>query len=202
MATGERRGEGQTEKRSDKSSLRAAPAIALVASLGLSALVGLVALVSGDLDETGWRVLATTISVAVFTGLGLASVIRLNRGSYVPLGIAGMVTSATGLVLSIVLIWADPAGDGFWRSWASASVSAALAAYASLVLLIRPSNRPVSIVMAISTVSLAVSWGIILIAIWADIADGDSVARLGGAFGILAVFGPLAAPLLNRLLER
>ena len=177
--------------------------IVLLGSLGIAALLGVIALVGGDLGETEARILVSTLAFAVFSGTGLASAVRLDRRLYRWVGVAGIGASLVALLLSLIGIWSEPSDEYFWRPWAAFSITALLLGYGSLVLLIRPRQRAASLLLGGTVVCLALVWVLAMVLTWVEFQgeSGETIGRLLGALGILTVFGTLATPILNRVLR-
>lgn len=179
----------------------------LVASLGIAALLGLAALFVEDDGEILGKVLASTVGFSVFSATGLASAVRLDRREYVVLGWAGLVASVLAFAQSVIGIWSEAGFEGgdvsFWRPLWTLVISAFFLAHASLVLLMRPRARAVSILRAATLVCLALMWALIVFIVWVYVGDAfETLGKVLAALGILTVFGTLATPISNRLAAR
>ena len=179
--------------------------VALLVSLSLAALVGLLVLLTKQSVEYERKVLASTFAFALFSATGLASATRFGRGLnvYVPLGWLGVAASGISLVLSVIAIWSRaPVTEGFMRSWVTVVLSALVLAYASLFLLVRPRATFITVLATITLMALGLIWILLMIVTWAEIEDFDVVSKLLEALGIITIYGTLASPILNRLFSR
>lgn len=175
--------------------------IALIASLSISALLGVWVLLVGEIGEVEERILMTTLSFGGFSVTGLAASVRLDRRRFVPIGVGGLIASGVALALSLTSIWAGiDDSEVFFRLLGTSVVLAVALAYASLVLLVRPGHGAVAAVVAMTEIFAGVIAASIIGIIWADTDPPEWMARGLGALAILAVLGTLVAPILNRVL--
>jgi hypothetical protein len=176
--------------------------IVLIASLTISALLGVWVLLVGEIGDVESRILITTLSFGGFSVTGLAASVRLDRRRFVPVGVGGLIASGVALVLSLTAIWAR-IGDSqvFFQLLGTSVVIAVALAYASLVLLVKPAHGAVAAVVAMTEIFAGVIAASIIGIIWADTDPPELMARGLGALAILAVLGTLVAPILNRVLR-
>jgi hypothetical protein len=129
---------------------------ALAVSLCVAATTGIVAILTGDFDETEGRVLLTSLGFAVFsatTAPGASLRLRQSAGLRA-LGAVTIAASVASFVLLAIGIWTDPDDETLWRSFACAALVAFASSHASLVSAARrPTDGPN--IGALCTVSIA-----------------------------------------------
>jgi hypothetical protein len=165
----------------------------VIVALCITALIAIVAVVSASFDDTEGRVLLTHVAVAAYSLLALAAA---AVGRRMPLlAQAGFATCAVGVVLAVIVIWSDSAGDSVWRAAGVALVASFTIAHGALI----ESRRRESDGRGVRAISMAaVGAGVTLgatlgtgIAVASDVSD----AYLR-ALGVLAVLDLLATAVL------
>jgi hypothetical protein len=171
--------------------------ILLVVSFAVAAILAVVALTAGDLGDLEVRILLTSVALGAFALTGLASSVRLARGSFRAVGVAGIVASAGALALFSLAVWTEEAPEALLRGTGGAAIVAAGLAHASLVLLTprgRPSARAAVIVALVAAAAAAL---LLLASVSGLVALGSMGRRVAGALGIVALFGTAAGPALS-----
>src|ERR671911_1146660 len=99
-----------------RAAVRRALSWALVGALCVAATTAIAAIMTGDFDDTDWRVIGTSLGFAVFSATGAAGASLRFRDSenLRALGVATMALSAVAFVLLLVAVWDDGAED-VWR---------------------------------------------------------------------------------------
>ena len=117
-----------------RAAVRRALSWALVGALCVAAITAIAAIMTGDFDDTDWRVIGTSLGFAVFsaTTASGASLRFRDSGSLRALGVATMALSAVAFVLLLVAVWDDSAGD-LWRWFGSVALGALACSHMSLV---------------------------------------------------------------------
>jgi ribosomal protein S27AE len=115
--------------------LRKAGLAAFFASVGVNAVLGIVAVLSPDFGETQQKVLGTSLCVTGAVLLALACEPAWERGLLGLVPLAGAVLGTAGFALAIGGIWAEPAGDAYGRIQGSVLAYAAACVLASLLAL-------------------------------------------------------------------
>ena len=75
--------------------------IALIGAMVLSALVGIYIFLIGDFGDTENKILVTTLSMAVFSLLGLCSALAYDKRYFSLFSILGMGFSLLGFIASL-----------------------------------------------------------------------------------------------------
>jgi hypothetical protein len=170
--------------------------VVLVASLAISALLGVLALTLGEFGDLEVRILLTTLALGLFSLTGLGAAVRLVRRSVVAVGILGIAASGVALGMVVLAVWVEVDDAGFIRLMAASAVVAVGLAYASLLLLVPRRSGMVTALVAVSLAALAAGCAILLVLVLTDLEVPETVFRLMGAAGIVALFGTLAAPIM------
>src|SRR5215210_1466127 len=92
----------------------------VIASLVVAGVVASVALVTGDLSDVDWRIIATSALLALASAtVGAGLTVRLR---YATLGGGTVAASVLAFALVAVGIWGDFDGAGFWRASGCAAI--------------------------------------------------------------------------------
>ncbi|WP_157156448.1 hypothetical protein [Diaminobutyricimonas sp. LJ205] len=194
------------------SSLRGARRIAIIvtiASLVVTAAIGIIALLSGDFGDTQWRILATTSLVAGSSILLLCHLAVVGRAVRV-VGFTGITITAIALALALILIWTPYTGDtdltGVWRWLGVTWVIAVSLAHANLLLLLSTRRRaPIRWGLWLTLVAITVVAAMIVLPILTDGdvpgEQGETYWRVFGVVAILDVLGTIAIPVLSLFLR-
>ncbi|GAA2442441.1 hypothetical protein [Agromyces soli] len=190
---------------------RRAAVVALVASISITAVVGIVVLLTGDFGEVQGRVLTTTLLVAGFSTVALCHLAVAGRPVRV-VGFVGLAVSAIALVIGLVLIWTpwDAWNDGsgeLWRWFGVTGVLALSLAHANLLLLLAGRRHPfVRAAMAVTLTAIALVALLVILPILSDgriPGDGgwDAYWRWFGVIAIVDALGTIVLPVVGLLLR-
>jgi len=176
--------------------------VATLASLIVSAGIGIGIFLFGDLGETQSKLLLTALAVAGFSLTGWASVARNSSWWLWPLQPLGAAASVVGLVVVTLSIW-ELIGkeDQVWQLIATLSLVAFSLGHLSLLSAFRPANLLVSACwLATMAAVLAVAF-VLLNGIWGPIHPDNREAffRILGIVVILDVLGSLVLFPLSKL---
>jgi hypothetical protein len=191
----------------DAAAIRAFAGRALVAGLCIAAAVAVVALLTGDFDETEVRVILTSIGFAVASGTGSAgAVARLRPSERLQLiGGATVIASIAAFALLVLGLWTNMdewGSEGVWRAFGCFGVLAIAGSHASLVLGARRARD--SDAIRLLTASALVFAGIDTIASILPISGlvdevGEGWARLLGATLVMLILTSVLPPILRRI---
>src|SRR4030095_9680888 len=153
----------------------------LIASVGLSAVIGIVVILFGNFGQIEVRVLMTTLTVTVTSIFGLAcgAYLETGRGRYLPL--AGIAFSIISALMSFLIIWnVLDDSEPFIKSFLTGVVLAASCSHLSLLSLARLDSRfawtRVAALVCVSLLSL-----IFLYILWFEPkGDSDLIYRVLG----------------------
>jgi hypothetical protein len=188
--------------------LRRAAIIAIIASLSIAALVGIITLLVGDFGEVQLKILLTTLLLAGFSITALCHLAVAGRAQRA-VGFTGLVVSGIAGVTGLALIWLDlsraEGDDALSKTFIVSALWAASIAHASLLLVLsRRRNRPfraglIATVLAVALVALLVTLPIVT--------DGEIPGdwgdywRLFGVIAILDVLGSIVLPVAGRFVR-
>jgi len=186
--------------------LRRTAVIFIIVSLSLTALVGIVTLLTASFGEVQAKVILTTLLVAGFSITALCHLAVVGRALRV-VGFVGIAVSALALITGVTLIW------GSWDNWNSGwdtvlkafavlGVLALSLAHANLLLLLGDRPSPLIRYGLIATVALI---GVLALLIILPIVtdgripgDNDVYWRILGVVAILDVLGTIVLPVVSR----
>ena len=172
----------------------------VIASLSAAALLGVALVAFGTrISSTQARVLGTAVAVGSASLLGMCSAAWYDRRERLWLPAGGLATSGLALLLTIVAIWGDPGGDGYWRALACAVIVAVAWALASLLLHFHGRADAVDTVVLVTIGLIAVFTAMVVIPLavaWSGPQTG--YVRAAGVVLILAVLGSVVTPILAR----
>jgi peptidoglycan/LPS O-acetylase OafA/YrhL len=175
----------------------------VVGSLCAAALVAIAGILSGDFDDTDWRLIATSVAVAVFGSAGAAGAALRFRTieNLRTLGLVTVVFSAIAFVLFVVALWEDDS-DTAWEWFGVAGLAAFSASHASVVTgAWREADTEAVRVVATGSVcfSLLVSGSGILAIAEAFDEVGDAFTRFVGVTLVLLLLTTALPPIMRRL---
>ncbi|WP_166869434.1 hypothetical protein [Salinibacterium sp. ZJ70] len=189
--------------------VRRAAIITIVASLAIAALLGIIALLSGDFGEVQARVLLTTLTVAAFGTTALCHLAVVARRVRV-VGFIGIAASVVAALCAIVLIWSDLPWDQIeplFKGLSVGGIAAASLAQANLLLLLSGRRQQViRVALAVTLAAIGVVAIMIILPILTDgefpgDAAGEAYWRFFGVIAILDALGTIALPILGLVLR-
>jgi hypothetical protein len=170
----------------------------VLASIAINAVIGIIAIISGDFSDLDGKVLVTSLSVTGASVLALASLTARGRGFLPFVPEIGAVSGVAGFGLLTIQVWAEISGDTMWKAAGTGILLNAAAAHASLLSLSRLAPR--------YGIALQAAWGLaallvaeVLTVIWfEDVADTSAFAQVIGVTGVLLAAATVAVPILHR----
>lgn len=190
--------------------VRRTTVIVIIVAVAISAILGIVMLLTGGWGDVQGRILATTFAIAVFAVTALCHLVQADR----PLrtvGFVGIAASVLALIPILIIIWDTGSFSSDTYSWLLKgfgffTVLAASLAQANLLLLFaRRRQRAVRSVLVVALVFI----GIVAIMIWLPILtegeipgdQGDWYWRLFGVAAIIDVLCTIVLPVLGLVLK-
>jgi hypothetical protein len=177
----------------------------LVGCLCFSALVAIVALLSGSFGDTDWRLIGTSLSFAVYSALGAGgAALRVKEHpAALPLGVATAATAASGFLLVLLVLWLEDPGDGLVRTWGVVTIAALVSSHAAIVLRAARATdtRAISSLVAGSILLAALDGtvGALATAGAVDVDEDDPGARWMAVTVVLLLLTTGLPPILRRL---
>ena len=172
----------------------------LIASVGLSALIGIGVLLFGDFGEIEIRVLFTTLTTTVSSIFGLACGSALNMGRARPVAVAGIALSIIAGLMSFLVIW-DMLDDSkvFIQAFVTALILSAACSHLCLLSLARLDKRFAWTRIA-AHVCVWLLGVILLYIVWLEPeGDSDLIYRVLGVLGIFVGSITVITPVLHKL---
>ena len=178
-------------------------AVALGVALCVVAGIAIWSLVTGHLDATSARVLASTFMAALCVLTALVGATGLDRaGPRRWVGLATILVSAAEFALGLAVIWSGLDDEGLMRALGASSVLLPALVHASLMLgRLRPEDGPLVRGLTAAALSLSalpavlVAGGLVL----AVGSPGAGAWRLLGVDLVLATLSTLLVPIVRRL---
>ena len=171
----------------------------LIGAVGISAVLGILALVQRDLDGWSGKTLGTTIFVSAAALLIMANAAGLERRSvgYLLISGMGLLAALAALPVFLAALWLDVDDDDWYRYAASLEVISVFAGHSSLLSLRQLSAqyrwlKPIATLLGVALVPLII--GII----W-DQDLGSGKLRAAGVLSILLLSVTILIPILSRL---
>ncbi len=181
----------------DEMSLKKIFSYALIGSVAVSALFGILAILMGNFGDMEIRILLTslTISATSLCGISCGASLEAKRAKILP--IAGVALALVSAVLVIAGIWGVFSSQEYWKCTATVVIFAVACAHMSLLLLARLSER---YRWSIWAAYGAIFGGAIVLSsmFWGDF-DLEWVGRLFGVLAILASAFSITIPIFHRL---
>ena len=172
----------------------------LIASVALSAVIGIVVLIIGNFGEFETKVLLTTLTVTITSILGLAcgAYLETGRGRIIP--IAGIVVAVVSCAMWIFLVWHGTVHEDFYAQiLMSLTLFSATCAHISLLSLATLDHRFIWSRYAF-IVADSVLTAYLLFLIWNDKwIDNDITPRVIGVLSILVAALTLVTPIFHKL---
>jgi hypothetical protein len=169
-------------------------------SLCIAALAAVVAIVSGDFSDGDWKVIGSSVLVAVASstgGVGVGLRLRATNAA-VTLGTVVVAASAAAFALVNYGMWVEVDDDLFWRVTEVVGIVALDGAHAGFVLARRRGTDPdvVELATGVAVLSAAISgtFGILAVTGLAD----DGPWQLLAVVLVVQLLATVLAPLLRR----
>jgi len=169
----------------------------LVASVSVSAALGIFAILSGEFGWLELRIVLTTATIAVASIAGLACGAYLATGTGRLLPRAGIGLALLGAVMVIGGIWPEIGAEGYWKLTVVVCVFAIACAHLSLLSMARLAEWFAWSLLAAHVVIFGVAAlisGIILFE-----SDSEGVFRLLGVAAIVDAALTVIVPVFHRL---
>ena len=184
--------------------------VLIVASLSLTAVVGIITLLSGDFGPIQGKTMLTTLVIGVGSLTALCHLAVLGRPVRI-VGFVGLAASAIALVLGLTAIWIDWGTSGellaeLVRWFAIVGIVALSIAHASLLLLLATRRRTaVRVSLAVTLAAIAVVASMLFVPILTDFevpgANDDTYWRVFGVIAIIDALGTVVVPIIALFLR-
>ncbi len=172
----------------------------LIGAVGLSAVLGIFALLQRDLDEWSAKTLGTTLFISVASLLIMTNAAGLEKRSvgYLLISATGLLAALGALPVFLLALWLDVDDDDLWRSVASLEVISVFAGHSSLLSL-RQLSAQYRWLKPIATVLGGALAALVIWMIGSDDLSGSARLRTVGVLSILLLSVTIVIPILSRL---
>ena len=172
--------------------------LTLIASVGLSAALGVYALLVGDFREFELKILFTSLAVSAASILAMSCAAAYERGRLGYLPLAGATLALAGCGGCVLGIWFEFDYDPAWQTVLTATFFAIAAAHVCLLSLARLEARFrwAFLLGATCAALLAVQLSVL---VWAELFDEEWSWRSLGVVAIVLAATTIAVPLLHRI---
>ena len=169
----------------------------LIASVALSAIIGIIAIIIGSFGRTEEQILLTTltISAASICALACGALWETGRAKFLPM--IGIVLAIADAALLIVGIWTESRSESYWKFSASVGLIAAPTAHVCLLALARLAKRFVWSRIAASIAAYVL--GVLFIYVIYFTPKGDTLIRIIGVTSIVLAALTILTPVFHRL---
>lgn len=170
----------------------------LIGSVAVSALLGIMALLSSELGETEIKVLLSTLCVAGASILSLACAAAWEKNRARTFAGPGIGAAVVGFGLLLIGIWGEVESESHWKLGATGVIAACFCAHAAPLLLLRlaPSQRWVQPATIVCTALLGL---VLLVVIWGEDSTSDAWRAIG-IFAILGTAGTILTTVFHRMI--
>ena len=184
----------------DTANIRRVFLYTLIASVAVSALIGIGVFLFRDFGYYEVRVMMTTLTVTVTSILGLACGAYLESGRGRVLPIAGIASSILAAIMTLLIVWnVSDHSESFMRSTATVTLLALSCSHLSLLSLARLDKRFVwSRIFAFACVALLSTILVYLIWVEPD-PSSDLIIRIIGVLSILVAAITVITPVFHKL---
>ncbi|MEO7121561.1 MAG: hypothetical protein ABI400_00230 [Lacisediminihabitans sp.] len=176
--------------------------IVIIVSLSLTAVIGIITLITGSFGEVQSKIMLTTLIIGATSVVALCDLAVLGRRVRI-VGITGLVAAAIALVTALSLVWGSDSSELVVKIFALAAIAAGSIAHASLLLLL--SERRRSAVRTGLWITVALIALLLVLLYLAILSNGDvwgnAYAKLVGTVAILDVLGTIVVPVVSLFLR-
>ena len=169
----------------------------LIASVGASAVLGIIIVLAGSFSELQIRIILTTLTISAASICALASgaLWESKRKKFLPL--VGVMLALLTAVLVIFGIWTEDRSNEFWKFTVSVSLVAVATAHACLLALAKLARRFVWARIAAFVAVYFLAGSFIYIIYFEP--KGDNGVRIIGATAIVVAALTILIPIFHRL---
>ncbi len=169
-----------------------------IASVSLSALIGIGVILFGSFGDLEIRVLLTTLTITITSILGLACGAYLERKG-VQLPLAGIIIAVIAASLWLIVIWRKGTpSEWYIKTTVTFTILAYACSHLSLLSLARLEKKFVWIRAAAHFLIWSLA-GLAIFILWAEPSDYELVSRIIGVLAILVAVVTIVSPVFHRL---
>jgi hypothetical protein len=157
-------------------------------------------LLFGEFDGASWRILTTTVLLALYSLLALPGALLLGQGRSSILVWSAVVLAALGFLWSLRVVWGGFDGaDGSWRLLVTLTACATAVTQVCATTARRRKTDPPSVdrLYAVSNLFAYAAAGMLTLAAWDMLGAGPLFWRLLGALAVLDLLSVALQPALR-----
>lgn len=174
--------------------------VAMIVSLSISALIGILVFLFGNFGDTEFKLLMTTLAIGGYSLTGLCCSILYERKSALILAIFGMAVAIIGFLYTVLSIWELINFKNVFETLIIFIIITASTAHASLLLLIKYNKSSIkNVLFGTLTFIFIVALMLIMLVLNDKHHIDEFYYRLLGVVAILDVLGTIVAPVLNKI---
>lgn len=171
-------------------------AVSLCVCAGLAVLF----LLFGEFDGASWRILTTTVLLALYSLLGLPGALLLDRGRSSILAWSAVLLAALGFLWSFRIVWGgfDDA-DGSWRLLVTLTACATAVTQVCATTARRRESDPAAVrrLYGVSNLFAYTLAGLVTLGAWEIVGAGPLFWRLLGVLAVLDLLSVALQPALR-----
>jgi hypothetical protein len=168
-----------------------------VSFLGLTALIAIISVLSGEFGELQVKILATSFTISAASICSMSCAAFIEKKKLVLPGMYGILLSVSTAILLIVGMWSEIDSEVYWKIAITCGVFAA--AFAHVFLLILPVlGDSHKWIQPVSGVSIGILTLQIIAAVWGEIED-EGYYRILAVMAIIVALETLVIPILMKL---
>ena len=170
-----------------------------IASVTLSALIGIGVILFGDFGDLEIRVLLTTLTITVTSIFGLACGAYLEKKKKVQLPVAGIILAVISASLWLIVVWGHRVpSEWYIKTTMTLTILAYASSHLSLLSLARLEKRFAWIRQAAHFLIWSLG-GFAIFIVWAEPHDYELISRTMGVLAILVAVVTIVTPVFHKL---
>jgi hypothetical protein len=169
-------------------------------SLCVCGVLAVLFLIFGEFDGASWRILTTTVLLALYSLLALPGALLLGQGRSSILAWSAVVLAALGFLWSLRIVWGGfDDTDGSWRLLVTLTACATAVTQVCATTARRRETDPPSVdrLYAVSNLFVYAAAGMLTLAAWDMLAAGQLFWRLLGALAVVDLLSVALQPALR-----
>lgn len=170
-----------------------------VASLIISALIGIIIFIIGDFGELQRKILGTTAIIGGSSLIALISYILYEKKKLIPLSQGGIVVSIIGGIVWILGLWDIIDNEWIWKTLLTGLISISALIIISLLMLIKMDKNPKVFMSMMFTFGSVITLALMLITLVFAEDVSNLFVRIIGVLSITSVLGIIVTPIFARL---
>lgn len=168
----------------------------VLVSIGVGATFGVIALLVGEIGDTGWKIVSTSFLITAAALVAMPSVAAWERDRLGVLPIVGVASTLVGFAWLILGVWAEFDADALWKLPVTLVVVGIATGGIALLQFAKLSPGQHWLLTAAGG-AITIVASMVVLAMWAEI-DSDAYWRIFGATAVVMTAFLAAIPVLHR----